>query len=144
VRPALALSLHTTRAELRARLLPRAPVIDPAELVSLAQAYGRLTGYPVQYQWTLLAGVNDGDDEVEAIAALLAGQYAVMNLIPWNAVEGLPWQRPDPARAQAMALALHRRGVLTKLRQSAGQSVDGGCGQLRARTLPAEQPVRFI
>ena len=144
VRPALALSLHTTRAELRARLLPRAPVIDPVELVSLAQAYGRLTGYPVQYQWTLLAGVNDGDDEVEAIAALLAGQYAVMNLIPWNAVEGLPWQRPDPARAQAMALALHRRGVLTKLRQSAGQSVDGGCGQLRARTLPAEQPVRFI
>jgi 23S rRNA (adenine2503-C2)-methyltransferase len=144
VRPALALSLHTTRAELRARLLPRAPVIDPAELVSLAQAYGRLTGYPVQYQWTLLAGVNDGDDEVEAIAALLAGEYAVMNLIPWNAVEGLPWQRPDPARAQAMALALHRRGVLTKLRQSAGQSVDGGCGQLRARTLPAEQPVRFI
>ena len=48
------------------------------------------------------------------------------------------------ARAQAMALALHRRGVLTKLRQSAGQSVDGGCGQLRARALPAEQPVRFV
>jgi 23S rRNA (adenine2503-C2)-methyltransferase len=144
VRPALALSLHTTRADLRARLLPRAPAIDPAELVALAQAYGRLTGYPVQYQWTLLAGVNDGDDEVEAIAALLAGQYAVMNLIPYNAVEGLPWRRPDPARAQAMALALHRRGVLTKLRQSAGQSVDGGCGQLRARALPAEQPVRFV
>ena len=138
VKPALALSLHTTKAELRARLLPHAPRIDPAELVALCGEYARATGYPIQYQWTLLEGINDGDDEVEAIARLLDGQYAVMNLIPWNAVEGLGYRRPTPERAEAMALALYKRGILAKLRQSVGQDVDGGCGQLRARSaLPA-------
>jgi 23S rRNA (adenine2503-C2)-methyltransferase len=56
-----------------------------------------------------------------------------MNLIPWNAVDGLGYRRPSPERAEAMSLALYKRGILTKLRQSAGQDVDGGCGQLRAR-----------
>jgi 23S rRNA (adenine2503-C2)-methyltransferase len=133
VQPALALSLHTTRADLRAHLLPRAPRIDPAELVELGEAYARATGYPIQYQWTLLAGVNDGEDEIEGIARLLAGKYAVMNLIPYNAVDGLDYARPSQARAEEMSLALYRRGILTKLRRSAGQDVEAGCGQLRAR-----------
>jgi len=72
VKPALALSLHTTRADLRETLLPRAPRIAPDDLVAQAQAYARTTGYPVQYQWTLIDGINDGDDEVEGIARLLA------------------------------------------------------------------------
>ena len=133
VKPALALSLHTTRAELRAQLLPRAPRISPEELVEAGEHYARATGYPIQYQWTLIEGVNDSDDEIEGIARLLAGRYAVMNLIPFNAVDGLDFQRPSWERAAAMARALHRRGVLTKLRHSAGQDVEGGCGQLRAR-----------
>ena len=133
VKPALALSLHTTRAELRAQLLPRAPRISPEELVEAGEHYARATGYPIQYQWTLIEGVNDGDDEIEGIVRLLAGRYAVMNLIPFNAVDGLDFQRPSWERAAAMARALHRRGVLTKLRHSAGQDVEGGCGQLRAR-----------
>ena len=123
VKPALALSL------------PRAPRIGPAELVARAEAYARETGYPIQYQWTLLEGVNDGDDEVDGIARLLAGKYAVMNLIPYNAVDGAGYRRPSRARAEAMSLALYKRGILAKLRQSAGQDVDGGCGQLRAHTL---------
>ena len=133
VKPALALSLHTTHAELRATLLPRAPRMAPAELVALGERYARTTGYPIQYQWTLLEGVNDGDDEVEGIARLLAGKYAVMNLIPYNQVDGLDFRRPSWERAAEMARALHRRGVLTKLRRSAGQDVAGGCGQLRVR-----------
>jgi 23S rRNA (adenine2503-C2)-methyltransferase len=135
VKPALALSLHSTRAELRARLMPRAPRIDPADLVEQGERYARATGYPIQYQWTLLEGINDGDDEVDGIEKLLAGQYAVMNLIPYNTVQGLPFRRPDWEAAAAMARKLHRRGVLTKLRRSAGQDVDGGCGQLRARVV---------
>jgi 23S rRNA (adenine2503-C2)-methyltransferase len=135
VRPALALSLHSTFAELRAKLMPRAPRIDPAELVEEGERYARATHYPIQYQWTLLEGVNDGEEELEGIARLLAGKYAVMNLIPWNAVSGLPFRRPAPERTAAMALALNQRGILTKLRNSAGQDVEGGCGQLRAREI---------
>ena len=134
VKPALALSLHTMRAELRATLLPRAPRIDPHQLVALGERYARATSYPIQYQWTLLAGVNDGDDEVDAIARALAGRYAVINFIPWNSVAGAAFRRPTWARAEQMVRMLHRRGVLAKLRDSAGQAVDGGCGQLRARS----------
>jgi 23S rRNA (adenine2503-C2)-methyltransferase len=135
VKPALALSLHTTRPELRAQLLPRAARMDPSELVALAEAYARSTGYPIQYQWTLMEGINDSDAEIEGIVRLLAGKYAVMNLIPYNTVDELPFRRPSWERCAAMARALHRRGVLAKLRHSAGQDVEGGCGQLRARAV---------
>ena len=133
VKPALALSLHTTKPELRAKLLPRAPRITPAELVDEGERYARATGYPVQYQWTLLEGINDNDDELDGIVTLLRGKYAVMNMIPYNSNEGLDFNRPSWERAAEIARSLHRRGVLTKLRHSAGQDVDGGCGQLRAR-----------
>jgi 23S rRNA (adenine2503-C2)-methyltransferase len=139
VKPALALSLHSTRAELRARLMPHAPRIEPAELVEAAERYARATGYPIQYQWTLLEGVNDGDDEIDGIVHLLRGKYAIMNMIPYNTVDGFAWRRPSAARAQAMAQSLKRRGVCATLRQSAGQDVDAGCGQLRARKVIAVQ-----
>jgi len=142
VKPALALSLHTTKPDLRAALLPRAPRIDPADLVECGERYARATGYPIQYQWTLLAGINDGDDEVEGILALLKGRYAIMNMIPYNRVEGLGFERPSVERAAAIARALNQRGVLTKLRQSAGQDVEAGCGQLRARA-PSGGPRRI-
>jgi 23S rRNA (adenine2503-C2)-methyltransferase len=135
VRPALALSLHSSDEALRTRLLPRAPPIGIAELVEAGEAYARANGYPIQYQWALLDGVNDGPQEVEGIVRLLAGRKAIMNLIPLNAVPGLPYRRPAAARAEAMATALRRRGVPATLRQSAAQEVDGGCGQLRARSL---------
>jgi 23S rRNA (adenine2503-C2)-methyltransferase len=139
VKPALAISLHSTRAELRAELLPRAPRIAPDELVERGERYARATGYPIQYQWTLLEGINDGAAELDGIVRLLAGKYAIMNMIPYNRIDGLPFRRPAAARCEAMAAALRRRGVLTTLRQSAGQEVDAGCGQLRARALPVVQ-----
>jgi 23S rRNA (adenine2503-C2)-methyltransferase len=135
VKPALALSLHTTKPALRADLLPRAPRFDPRELVEEGERYARISCYPIQYQWTLLEGVNDGPDEMDGIVELLRGKYAVLNLIPYNANEGLPFVRPSWEKARAIAAELHNRGVLTKLRDSAGQEVDGGCGQLRARAL---------
>jgi 23S rRNA (adenine2503-C2)-methyltransferase len=133
VKPALALSLHTSKADLRQRLLPRAPRLTPEELVEHGERYARATGYPIQYQWTLLEGVNDGPDELEGIVRLLSGKYGVLNMIPFNSVDGLDFRRPSWERAAEIARTLHRRGILTKLRQSAGQDVDGGCGQLRAR-----------
>ncbi|AVO55655.1 RNA methyltransferase [Ectopseudomonas mendocina] len=133
VRPALALSLHTTDAELRQRLLPKAPRIDPEELVALGEAYARATDYPIQYQWTLLKGINDSQQEMDNILRLFKGKFAVLNLIPYNSLEADDYQRPDGERIVEMVRYLHSRGVLTKVRNSAGQDVDGGCGQLRAR-----------
>ncbi len=138
VKPALALSLHSTRADLRAQLLPRAPKMSPEELVEAAEIYAQQTGYPIQYQWTLMQGVNDTEEEIEGIVRLLKGKYALMNMIPYNAVDDLPFNRPSWERAAEIARSLHKRGILTKLRNSAGQDVEGGCGQLRARQIKAE------
>lgn len=145
VKPALALSLHTVKPALRRQLLPRAPDLSPRELVEHAERYARLTGYPVQFQWTLLDGINDGDDELDGIVELLKGKHAVLNMIPYNSNPGLPFQRPGWDKARALAATLHGRGILTKLRDSAGQDVDGGCDQLRARALGGEtRPVKLM
>jgi len=141
VKPALALSLHSTRADLRAELLPRAPRIAPADLMEAGNRYARATGYPMQVQWTLIDGVNDTPEEVEGLVRLLRGRYAVLNMIPYNTVPGLPFRRPAHQKAVSLARELHAQGVLTKLRNSAGQDVEGACGQLRARghqPLPSE------
>jgi 23S rRNA (adenine2503-C2)-methyltransferase len=135
VKPALALSLHTTKPELREHLLPKAPKIAPAELMELGETYARRVGYPTQVQWTLLKGVNDGQDELDALLQLFKGKYAVLNLIPFNSLEGDDYQRPDGERIVEIVRYLNSRGVLTKVRNSAGQDVDGGCGQLRARAV---------
>ncbi len=137
VKPALALSLHSTNAELRHRLLPHAPPMEPEALVEQAEAYARRTGHPIQYQWTLLEGINDSLEEMDGILRLLKGKYAVMNLIPYNSLEADDYRRPSGERIIELLHYLHRRGVLTKVRNSAGQDIDGGCGQLRARATQA-------
>lgn len=135
VKPALGLSLHSTKIDVREHLLPRAPKMTPAELVERSERYARLVGYPIQYQWTLLKGVNDGQDEWDEVLCLLKDKYAVLNLIPFNSLEGDDYQRPEAARITEILHYLHSRGVLTTIRNSAGQDIDGGCGQLRARAV---------
>ena len=120
VKPALALSLHSTRADAaRAPAAARAAHVARRTGATQGERYARATGYPMQVQWTLLDGINDGDDEIDGLVRLLAGRYAVLNLIPYNTVDGLAFRRPARERSAAMARALHRRGVLTKLRHSA-------------------------
>lgn len=139
VKPALALSLHSTDSQLRRALLPRAPAFEPAELIELGERYARLVDYPIQYQWTLLKGINDSQEEMDGIIRLLRGKFAIMNVIPYNSLDDDEFQRPDAERIHQIMRYLHDNGVLTKVRNSAGQDIDGGCGQLRAR---AERVVR--
>ena len=141
VKPALALSLHSTDA-------------DAARAVAAARAAHR-AGRAGRAGRTLCARHRLSDPvPVDAargrqrrrrrdrgIVALLAGKYAMMNMIPYNAVDGLTFRRPRPSAAAAIARELHRRGVLTKLRQSAGQDVDAGCGQLRTRMARRSFPI---
>ncbi|MBE7927665.1 RNA methyltransferase [Pseudomonas saudiphocaensis] len=144
IKPALALSLHSTDATLREALLPRAPRIDPAELVELGEAYARLVDYPIQYQWTLLEGINDSQAEMDGIIRLLRGKFAIMNVIPYNSLDDDAYKRPSTDRIHQIMRYLHENGVLTKVRNSAGQDIDGGCGQLRARAERARKGPRKI
>ena len=96
------------------------------------EAYARRVDYPIQYQWTLLEGINDSLEEMDGILRS-AGRFAVMNLIPYNSMDGDAYRRPSGSGSSSLVRYLHSRGVLTKVRNSAGQDIDGGCGQLRAR-----------
>lgn len=139
VKPALALSLHTLDDVLRRELLPRAP--RPPEnsaggaraLLEAALAYAEATGHPLQVQWTLLDGLNDTARDVDALAEAIGARRAIVNAIPWNPLEEFPFARPPMERAVEFVRALKRRGVLATIRRSAGQDVDGACGQLFAR-----------
>lgn len=144
VKPALALSLHSTDAALRQALLPRAPKFDPAELVELGEVYAREVDYPIQYQWTLLKGINDSQAEMDGIIRLLKGKFAIMNVIPYNSLDDDAYRRPAAERIHQIMRYLHENGVLTKVRNSAGQDIDGGCGQLRARAERALKTPRKI
>lgn len=135
VRPALAVSLHTIDEEKRRTLLPRGTRMSVASLLERAGQWARHSGYPVQYEWTLLQGVNDSVEEAERLADALAGQYAMVNYIPVNRIEGAPWTRPAPEQIRALLQVLRSRGIVATARDSAAQDVDGGCGQLRARFL---------
>jgi 23S rRNA (adenine2503-C2)-methyltransferase len=137
VKPALALSLHSTIQATRRTLLPKAPDMTPEAMIDAGEAYARATGYPIQYQWTLLAGINDSEEELAGITRLLQGKYAMLNLIPYNENPGLNYQRPALPAIVAMTCRLNRAGILTRIRHSAGQEVEGGCGQLRARSVEA-------
>ena len=138
VKPALAISLHSAFDDKRRQLLPRAGKIDVKTLVEAAERYARQTGYPIQYEWTLMDGINDCDEELNRLIELLSGKYAMMNFIPVNAVVDSPYRRPAIERCAAMARTLHQHHIVAKLRHSAAQEVQGGCGQLRARVLNAE------
>ena len=70
----------------------------------------------------------------DGLVSLLAGKYAMMNFIPYNSVNGLEFKRPSWERAAQLAGYLHQHGIVSRLRDSAGQDIDGGCGQLRARS----------
>jgi 23S rRNA (adenine2503-C2)-methyltransferase len=133
VRPCLALSLHTADEARRRELLPRAHKDPLADIVAAADAYGRDVGTPVQFEWTLLAGVNDRDEDVEQLCALLAGVRGYVNFIVYNPVEGLPFTAPPRERIVQLVRAVKTRGILATIRDSSGPDAQAACGQLRLR-----------
>ena len=135
VKPAIALSLHTTDNEKRRRLLTNAAPLSVEEVLESTLSYAEATKYPAQIEWTLMAGVNDTFEEVERLADLLEGRYAMVNFIAVNPIDGSPYQRPTEAHMQDLITILRRRGIVATIRMSAAQDVDCGCGQLRARVV---------
>jgi 23S rRNA (adenine2503-C2)-methyltransferase len=137
VRPALALSLHSCDDELRRQLLPKAPPIPVRELLAASHDYAREITWPVQVQWTLLRGVNDDDAAIDALIDVMQGVHGMVNVIPFNRVEGLDYERPSWERGGEIVQRLRSAKIWATIRQSSGQDVGGACGQLRARSIEA-------
>jgi 23S rRNA (adenine2503-C2)-methyltransferase len=86
------------------------------------------------FEYILIAGVNDAMEQTKPLAALAKKLFAKVNLIPYNKVEGLPWERPDEKVCEAFLCALEKQKVTATLRREKGHDIDAACGQLRLKT----------
>ncbi len=130
----LALSLHGATDEVRARIMPVNRKHPLAELTAALEAYQRRKDQLITFEYILIAGVNDGLDQVRPLAALATRLHAKVNLIPYNTVEGLEWSRPAESVCEEFLAALERLEVTATLRREKGGDIDAACGQLRLKT----------
>ena len=88
----------------------------------------------ITLEYILIKGVNDGMDQVKPLGELAKKLNAKVNLIPYNNVEGLQWERPAEEAQEKFLNALESRGVIATLRREKGHDIDAACGQLRLKT----------
>ncbi|MGQ9574794.1 MAG: 23S rRNA (adenine(2503)-C(2))-methyltransferase RlmN [Thermoguttaceae bacterium] len=136
----LAVSLHAPDDQLRSRLVPANRKVGLAAILGAADYYFQKTGRRVTFEYVLLAGVNDRLEQARRLAALLKGRPALVNLIPYNPVAGLPYQRPTPAATARFAKALEQGGLTVAIRFRRGEQIDAACGQLRRGRAALTQP----
>jgi 23S rRNA (adenine2503-C2)-methyltransferase len=135
----LAVSLHAPTKALRDELVPINAKVGLEAVVAAADAYFQRSGRQVTFEYVLLRGVNDRAEEAHALGNLLASRKAHVNLIPYNPVEGLPFERPSPAAIQRFVEIVRARGVSVSVRKTKGREIDAACGQLRRRFEPRAQ-----
>jgi len=128
----LAISLHAARDPLRDVLVPLNRRWPVAEVAAAAREYARVTGRRVSYEYVMISSVNDTDVDADALAGLLRGDLAHVNLIPMNSVAHTPWQASSPQRVREFAARLAAGGIGATVRRNRGQDAGAACGQLAA------------
>jgi 23S rRNA (adenine2503-C2)-methyltransferase len=128
----LAVSLHAARDPLRDVLVPLNRRWPIAEVVAAARDHASATGRRISYEVTMIGGVNDTEADAEAMAGLLRGDHAHVNLIPMNPVAHTPWQASPMPVIDSFAATLREAGIETTVRHNRGQEIGAACGQLAA------------
>ncbi len=127
----LALSLHAPNDALRRELIPWARYAPIDALIDACEAYFASTGREVTFEYLLLRGVNDRVEHAQELAELARRLRANVNLIRYNEVRGLPYDRPTSRDVLAFQDVLRRRRVNVHIRASRGRDIAAACGQLR-------------
>jgi 23S rRNA (adenine2503-C2)-methyltransferase len=130
----LAISLHGATDEVRNKIMPVNRKYPLRELASACEVYLRKKGRMITFEYILIKGLNDGLEQVPPLASLVRRFNAKVNLIPYNTVEGLLWERPDDRRLELFFIALQKEKINVTLRREKGHDIDAACGQLRLRT----------
>jgi 23S rRNA (adenine2503-C2)-methyltransferase len=130
----LAISLHGATDKVRDLIMPVNRKYPLKELAAACEFYQKKRGRMITFEYILIAGVNDGLDQVKPLAALARRLHAKVNLIPYNRVDGLAWERPAEPGLESFLTALEKQGVAATLRREKGGDIDAACGQLRLRT----------
>jgi 23S rRNA (adenine2503-C2)-methyltransferase len=128
----LAVSLHAARDALRDVLVPLNRRWPVAEVVAAAREHATATGRRVTYEATMIDGINDTEADAHAMAELLRGDHAHVNLIPMNPVAHTPWSASPVAVIERFAVILADAGVTATIRRNRGQEIGAACGQLAA------------
>ncbi len=138
----LAISLHAARNPLRDVLVPLNRRWPVEEVVAAAREHAQATGRRVTYEITMIDGINDTDADADALADLLRGELAHVNLIPMNQVAHTPWTGTPLPRVERYAERLRAAGVTTTIRYNRGTEIGAACGQLAAEH--AGQPTPLV
>lgn len=128
----LAISLHASNQPLRKQLIPSGGGYPLSDLIADCREYVQRTRRRVSFEYILLAGVNDTPNHAEELAQLLRGFQTHVNLIPYNPISEVDYQRPNQKRIQAFQSALEDANIAVSVRYSRGLEADAACGQLRA------------
>ena len=133
----LALSLHAPNDELRKKLIPWAQFTTIDDLVKACSTWFKKTGREITLEYILLAGVNDEPKHAEELAGVVNKLRANVNLIRYNEVKGLPFNRPSGDDVHLFQRVLREHGVNCHIRASRGRDIAAACGQLRHEHAPA-------
>ena len=131
----LAVSLHASNQALREKLIPSAKHYSLESLLAECRDYVKITGRRLSFEYILLAGLNDLPEHAAELADRLRGFQSHVNLIPYNPIQEVDYQRPNAKRIQSFVSVLKQRGIAVSVRYSRGLEADAACGQLRSRTL---------
>ncbi len=130
----LAVSLHGATDEIRNKIMPVNRKYPLRALTAACEYYQEKKGRMITFEYILIAGVNDDASQAKPLAALARKLNAKVNLIPYNRVEDLPWERPTQEAQDRFLSALEKLKVTATLRREKGHDIDAACGQLRLKT----------
>ena len=131
----LALSLHASNNEKRKELMPIANKYEIHEVLDACRTYFDKTGRQLTFEYSLVSGVNDTEEDARELSELLKGINAVVNLIPVNPIKERTFRPTDRAGALAFKNKLEKNCINVTIRREMGRDIDGACGQLRRRHL---------
>ncbi|MDX9755285.1 MAG: 23S rRNA (adenine(2503)-C(2))-methyltransferase RlmN [bacterium] len=131
----LAVSLHSTTDENRAKLIPLAQGYQLDQLMDALRFYQRREGRRISFEYLMIQGLNDTNKDAQRLKSLCEGIKAHFNLIPFNPTPNTSFQPSSPAAIQQFRLHLRKAGLDATVRYSRGRQIEGACGQLRLRNL---------
>ena len=134
----LSVSLHSPYDEKRSRTMPVNKVYPIDELMKACRYYLSKTNRRITFEYALIAGVNDSDDDAQALASLLKGMLCHINLIPVNTVSGAGYKKSNQKRQQSFVDILSKRGLNATVRRTLGADIDASCGQLKRNFLKGD------
>lgn len=130
-----AVSLHAPNQALRETLIPSARHYTIDQLLSDCREYVKITGRRISFEYVLLSGVNDLPHHGQELAQKLRGFQSHVNLIPYNPISEVDYQRPSPEKIKQFTEILQQANVAVSVRYSRGLEADAACGQLRSKKM---------